>query len=90
MKKVMIIANLIGGFLVLTAFGPANNLETTKIESITASGFCEGWEEGYQDALEGCLQVGVTPICPIAPVGKDSYKHGYGMGYAKGERKCDN
>ena len=89
MKKVMIIATLISGLAVLTAFGPANNVESTKIETSMASGFCEGWEDGFQEALDGCLKVGITPICPIAPIGKDSYKHGYGMGYAKAQQKCN-
>ena len=89
MKKVMIIAILISGLAVLTAFRPANNIESTKIETSIANDFCDGWEDGYQEALDGCLKVGVTPICPIAPIGKDSYKHGYGMGYAKAQRKCE-
>ena len=55
----------------------------------TYSDFCEGWDDGYQAALDGCLKIGMTPICPIAPIGKDSYKHGYGMGYRKGSMKCD-
>lgn len=54
------------------------------------SDFCEGWEDGYQDALEGCFKVGLTPLCPIPPIGRDTYKHGYGMGYSRGELKCLN
>tara|TARA_B100000795_G_C22574281_1_gene351289 strand:+ start:211 stop:480 length:270 start_codon:yes stop_codon:yes gene_type:complete len=89
MKKTIILTTLISSFLVLTAFRASTNIESTKIESIVVSDFCDGWEEGYQEALEGCLKVGVTPICPIAPIGKDSYKHGYGMGYAKAQKKCE-
>jgi hypothetical protein len=54
-----------------------------------SSDFCDGWEEGYQEALEGCLKVGVTPVCPVPPVGKNTYKHGYGIGYAKAQKVCD-
>jgi len=43
-----------------------------------------------KEALDGCLKVAVTPVCPVAPVGKNTYKHGYGMGYGKAEAKhCD-
>lgn len=85
----MIIATLISGIAVLTAFRPANNVESTKIETSITSDFCDGWEDGYQEALDGCLKVGVTPVCPVSPVGKDSYEHGYGMGYAKAQKKCE-
>ena len=85
----MIIATLISGIAFLTAFRPANDVESNKIETNIASDFCDGWEDGYQDALDGCLKIGVTPVCPVAPVGKNSYKHGYGMGYAKAQKKCE-
>ena len=71
----------------------ASDNENTKEKIITNSSlktaFCKGWDDGYQEALKGCFKVGVTPLCPIAPVGKNTYKHGYGMGYAKGQKKCD-
>lgn len=76
-KSLIIIALLIGGFFMLSSF---NNQYS----------FCDGWDEGYQEALDGCLRIGVTPICPIPPVGKDTYRHGYGMGYSKGEQFCNN
>ena len=58
--------------------------------SLSASGFCDGWEDGYQAALEDCLRVGVTPICPIEPIGSSGYKTGFGKGYAAAERKHCN
>ncbi len=85
----MIIATFISGLAFLTAFIPGNNVESTKIETTISSDFCDGWENGYQAALDGCLKIGITLICPIAPIGKDSYKHGYGMGYAKAQKKCE-
>lgn len=57
--------------------------------STSYSGFCDGWEDGYQQALDDCLRVGVTPICPIEPINSSGYKTGYGMGYAKGQKQCD-
>ena len=79
MKKVLVLLVLL---IAITLSANTNNVKLS-------SDFCDGWEEGYQEALEGCLKVGVTPVCPVAPVGKDTYKHGYGMGYAKGQRVCD-
>ena len=55
-----------------------------------ASGFCDGFDEGYQAALEDCLRVGVTPICPIEPINSQGYKTGFGLGYAKAQRKYCN
>ena len=78
MKNLLFILVLLIGSLTMTS---SNNFQ---------SSFCEGWEDGYQEALDGCMRVGVTPLCPIAPVGKDTYKHGFGMGYAKGERYCND
>lgn len=47
MKKTLILATLISGFVVLTAFNSINTLEPTKTEVITASDYCDGWEDGY-------------------------------------------
>ena len=55
--------------------------------SSPASGFCEGWEDGYQQALEDCLKVGLTPLCPLEPIGSDGYITGFGKGYAAAQYK---
>ena len=56
----------------------------------TPSGFCDGWEDGYQQALEDCLRVGLTPLCPLEPINSNGYKTGYGKGYAAAQaRHCD-
>lgn len=56
----------------------------------TTSGFCEGWDDGYQAALEECLRVGITPICPIEPINSKGYKTGYGRGYGAARAKHCN
>jgi len=76
MKKLLIIIVLLAGSLMISSF------------NIQQDDFCEGWDEGYQEAMDGCFGMGITPICPIAPIGKDTYKHGFGMGYARGEKDC--
>ena len=81
-KLIIILAVVLSDFMITTAFNSIDN-------SAPYGDFCDGWDDGYQEALEGCYRVGVTPICPIAPIGKNTYKHGYGLGYAKGMKKCD-
>ena len=57
----------------------------------TAGSFCDGYDEGYQQALDDCLRIAVTPVCPIEPIGSDGYKTGFGMGYAEAKGKhCDS
>ena len=51
--------------------------------------FCSGWDKGYQDGLNSCMKAGVSPICPIPPVGSDSYNDGYGLAYSKAKKKCN-
>lgn len=78
MKKLLIIIVLLVGSIAMLSSFNSNQ-----------SSFCDGWDDGYQEALDGCMKVGITPICPIAPVGKDTYQHGFGMGYAKATIKCE-
>ena len=58
--------------------------------SYTQTQYCNGFEKGYQKGLESCLQIGVTPVCPIPEIGADSYNDGYGMGYAQARQKCSS
>lgn len=52
--------------------------------------FCDGWEDGYQQALDDCLKIGITPVCPVEPINSEGYRTGFGMGYAKAKEKhCD-
>lgn len=44
------------------------------------SQFSRGFENGYKKANP----IGVVPIAPIAPIGKNTYQDGYGMGYSRG------
>lgn len=90
MKKLMIITALLSGFAVVTAFRPANNVESTKIESVAASEFCEGWEDGYCEGwkdVKGQLALcPLTPLCPLPELGQDSYRGGYNRGFKAGMR----
>jgi len=88
MKKIMIIATLVSGFAVLTAFNSTSNVEIIKTETIATSDFCEGWEEGYCEGwkdVKGQLALcPLTPLCPLPKLGQDSYKGGYNRGFKAG------
>ena len=56
----------------------------------TVTDFCDGWEAGYQQALDDCLRVAVTPVCPIEPINSNGYKTGFGKGYAIAQAKYCN
>ena len=94
MKKTMILATLISGFVALTAFNSNNTLESTKTEVITASDYCDGWEEGYCEGwkdVKGQYSIcPIAPICPIPEIGKDGYRGGYNRGFKAGMRKARN
>ena len=94
MKKTLILATLISGFVVLTAFNSINTLEPTKTEVITASDYCDGWEDGYCEGwkdVKGQYAIcPITPICPIPKIGKDGYRGGYNRGFKAGMRKARN
>lgn len=52
--------------------------------------FCDGWEDGYQQALEDCFEIALTPLCPLEPINSNGYKTGFGMGYAQAKKDhCD-
>lgn len=49
--------------------------------SAHAEGFCEGFQAGWKAAFENHGKiVGITPICPIPPIGHDSFQGGYEAG----------
>ena len=92
MKKAMILATLISGFVVLTAFNNINPSEPKKIEVIIASDYCDGWEDGYCEGwkdVKGQYSIcPIAPICPIPEIGKDGYKGGYNRGFKAGMKKA--
>ncbi len=89
MKKSIL---MLGGFLIaFVAFGynPIESDTKTVTElSISVSDFDEGWEEGYCEGwkdVKGQFAICPNaPIAPIPPIGKDSYKGGYNMGFKAG------
>ncbi len=54
--------------------------------------YCDGWEEGYEagytysNSIQGKMKpIFITPICPIAGIGYDTYQDGYNIGVHQGE-----
>jgi hypothetical protein len=92
MKKIMIFAALISGFVVLAAFNSINTLEPTKTETITVSDYCDGWEagycEGWKDVKGQYAICPIAPICPIPEIGKEGYRGGYNRGFKAGMKKA--
>lgn len=52
-----------------------------------ASGFCEGWENGYKSGYcyekVNCLEP-LVPLCPLPRLNEDSFKGGYERGFLAG------
>ncbi|WP_298510362.1 hypothetical protein [uncultured Kordia sp.] len=55
--------------------------------------FCEGWKDGYEVGFSyynltnrKVKPIFITPICPIARIGQDSYQDGYNRGLIKGKK----
>ena len=89
MKKVFFIATIISAFAVMTAF-TTNHTNSTKTEITLASYYCDGWEDGYceggKDVKGSMALCPLTPLCPLAELGKDRYRDGYNRGFKAGSR----
>jgi len=53
---------------------------TLDVVSPLSESFADGFRAGYKQANP----IGICPIPPIPPIGKNSYADGYGIGYARG------
>jgi hypothetical protein len=60
-------------------YNPGSAIVPTQTEAAKAS-FSDGYKAGYKKAYP----LGLCPIPPIPPIGKNTYEDGYGMGYAQG------
>ena len=54
--------------------------------------YCEGWSDGYCEGwkdVKGQLAIcPITPLCPLAKVGRGTYKDGYNRGFLSGRHKA--
>jgi hypothetical protein len=71
---------VIGASLCLLSFSSAAENE-----------FCKGYEEGFKEGWcyeqgLGCMEP-MTPMCPLARLGEDTYKDGYNRGFTDGKKK---
>ena len=88
MKKLLLIAAIVSGIIILTSF-KSNDLNLKEIVKETfQSDYCDGWDDGYCEGwkdVKGQFTIcPTTPICPIPEIGKDTYKDGYNRGFKKG------
>ncbi len=83
MKRFTILLLTIAMFISLNAF-----------ESKPSSDFCDGWKVGHcrgtQSVKGEYYPCPVTPVCPIAPIGKNDYYGGYDLGYARGKKDAQD
>ena len=62
--------------------------------SFASSDFTDGYSDGYcsgYKSIKGDFVVcPVTPVAPVPPVGKDTYRGGYDLGFVAGRNKAKN
>lgn len=93
MKKLVLVLLVLGCFTVLMSFTDIMGSKS-KTEKTILSDYCDGWEDGYCEGwkdVKGSLTVcPVTPVCPVAEVGKDGYRGGYNRGFKAGMTAARN
>lgn len=63
-------------------------LFTLFLPLLAQSTFCDGWEDGYAAGMKYLKDdIYITPICPIAGFGEDTYEVGYSKGYERATGK---
>lgn len=62
-------------------FGGALVAAMSIASSAAASGYCEGFAAGWKAAFQNAGKIeGILPICPIPPIGLDTFHGGYQAG----------
>ncbi len=89
MKKILFIAIIFSAFAVVTAF-TERSANSSKNEISLTTDYCDGWEDGYcegwKDVKGSMALCPLTPLCPLAELGKDRYRDGYNRGFKAGSR----
>jgi hypothetical protein len=72
----------------------AITLSAKTTDTTVSSDYCDGWDEGYCEGwkdVKGSLAIcPVTPVCPVAQVGRSSYRDGYNRGFKSGRAKAQD
>lgn len=93
MKKLLLFIFISFSIAASTAFKPATINSSEAIELTIQSDYCDGWEDGYCEGwkdVKGQYSIcPITPICPIAEIGKDRYRDGYNRGFKAGSRAAN-
>lgn len=65
----------------LAIFGATLVAAVSIASSAAASGYCEGFAAGWKAAFQNAGKIeGILPICPIPPIGQDTFQGGYQAG----------
>lgn len=90
MKNLFFIATLISVLTITTALKPIEIIYPVANEVFLADDYCAGWEDGYCEGwkdVKGAMSLcPITPLCPLAELGRDKYKDGYNRGFKAGYR----
>ena len=88
MRKFLSTTCLVSIFLLVSSFTSTTQIDKTSAinvitnDNVIVSDFHQGWEHGY---CEGWKDVkGEFALYPLAPLGKDSYRGRYNMGFKAG------
>ncbi|MEX0995938.1 MAG: hypothetical protein WDZ45_02680 [Flavobacteriaceae bacterium] len=91
MNKLLVVFGLAIGMLFYNT-QPIYALEINVVEETSFSDYCDGWEagycEGWKDVKGSFALCPLTPLCPLAELGKNSYRDGYNRGFKAGMRKA--
>ena len=93
--SINIMKHILLSLLFLTSFFILNANSTNKKSHAVFSeqSFCDGWKDGYKEgftyynSVNGKIKpIFITPICPIASIGYNTYKDGYNRGLLIGQQ----
>jgi len=91
MKKLLLLAGIIGLFSVMTVVAENIKTELTTVEVSNTSDYCKGWAEGYCEGWKDVKgQFAICPITPLCPLPKlecyEGFRCGYNRGFLAGRR----
>jgi hypothetical protein len=79
---------VIAGLLILASSSPPQAstalTEQQNLLKEPCQTFGSGFSEGFRDGYRKAHPMGLCPIPPLPPLGKNSYEDGFGMGYMRG------
>jgi hypothetical protein len=78
---------LIASLLLLPVCASSSNadvLDQVQASSETATRLSRTFADGFRAGYKKAYPLGICPIPPIPPIGRNTYGDGYGIGYSRG------